>query len=216
MLRNSLIPYDLVLECLEYVRDRRGRICCLIFFYLNWGNSYQALKSALTMGNFKLLQVFDHSIDITKDDNYWEVYSTDTAMVYADTIVSAASAFFAGFLYVQFVDRIGAPKALTNRDLRRLRNWTRRETKLLETKGRLILSLQHESDIKDAAFETIKALEKIIQRYEHNALALNPNAPKRPKLSKKDDTLGDLFDEQVKPRAAPRGLKKIIQFRRKF
>lgn len=216
MLRNSLIMSDFILEALEWLRQRIGKICFVIFLCVNWGNNLAVLKSTFAMLRLGSRGKGETGIDPVYDKMYAELTSPQTDIIFIHTIVSFFIVYIIGFLFVQLVDEIGAPRALMNRDLKRLRNWTRKETRLLETQGRLILTLEYEQALKDQAFKTIRSLEEIIQRYEQTGLALNPNISKRPKLSEKDKKIGDLFDEEPKLNDAPKGFNKFVQFVRKF
>ena len=104
----------------------------------------------------------------------------------------------------RYIDGFGLKRSLRDPEYRHLRRDVRREKrdlkdkkKSLEDEKTLILTLEHAHDLKEHWAETANRLEAIIQRYEHNAQALNPDILKRTKLSDKDETIVDLFDEET-------------------
>ena len=72
------------------------------------------------------------------------------------------------------------------------------------------MTVEHQQALIEELIETVKRLEAIVQRYEHNAQALNPDILKRAKLTEKDETIADLFDEQTL-----KGLKRTTKRRPK-
>lgn len=216
MSQNSLIKSYVILECLEYIRAKIGLIIFVIFFFVNWDNNLQAIKSSLAMLRWKLMGEFILGRNPERDEMYLELYSIKTSLIYAHTITSALFAFIIGFLIVQLIDSMLAPKSLMSPHVRRLRRWARKEAIELETKEKLILTVKRDQAQKEMAFKIIRDLEEIIQQYQLIAAAYNPTVLKKAKLSKTDKTIGDLFDEQLEIKAKPKGFRRAIKFLRKF
>ena len=190
----TLIQSEIVL----WIRRKILLLCFLGFAALNWGHSLGAIRASFT-----LTFMYQMSGAKQAEVSQWLV-SPNTYENLGYTIASFAIVYVIGLTLVWYIDGFGLKRSLRDPEYRHLRRDVRREKrdlidkkKSLEDEKRLILTLDHAQALKEYLVETAKRTEAIIQRYEHNAQALNPDILKRPKLSDKDETIVDLFDEQT-------------------
>jgi len=200
------------LQAALFIRQNLCQICCVIFIFLNWGYSFQALKAAFSLMFYRLLSS-DQQEEIRVD------FALQTNEVLASSVSAFIVVLLVGIFLAWFIDTIDIPIWRSRREMRHMRKFVRREMMLLTDMQALIMTLKHERAAREELSDCMKAAGEILQRYERDSRALKSHSLKRAKLSEKDKTVNDLFDEfaqaKTKTKAAPKApsRKKMIKYR---
>ena len=193
------------------IRHNLFSICGGIFIYLNWGHSWRALKSACTF-------LIYNQMSGSRQEEVRDIFSFETSQAFASSICAFMAVLLLGMFLAWFIDNIGLRASLITREIRHMRSSVRREARYLEDNHKLILTRDHAERANNQLTETFNKAGEILERYNRNSKALLPHVLKRTKLSEKDKTLNDLFDDPPDTKLSPKasGKNKVIKFIRRF
>ena len=189
MLLKALNKFIIESKLVSWIRSHIILLGSTCFLALNFGNSLGAVKISMVLLIYKTMSPGRQS-EVNE-----KLFSIESYETLGSTLSAALLTIVIVTLLVWYIDSFGLRHSLMNRELRHLRKSVRREIRDLESQNRLIMSLRHEQALTEQKVKIVNEMEDIIERYEHNARALNPQLIKRAKLSEKDKTLQDLFDE---------------------
>ena len=197
----SLAAYLFHTKPILFIRRYIPYMCILLFFALNYGHSFRALKSAFSIFFYRQwgAKIPDDS-SIAQSQEYYDLFSVDTMNIFAETIMNTSFAGVAAIFFIWGFDLIGDHRSNMSRETAQMRRRIRLEIKNLDDKGRLLPTLHHEQRLNDKFQEVVTKLEAIILRYERNASIINPDITKVMTHSaheaQTDETIVDLFSKR--------------------
>ena len=216
MSQKNISELIIVSPVLLFLRRHINILCLLLFLFYTKGHAFYALRISISMVMFRYLRKDElgqpFGPEIVEYQQLYSVYHMD---LLAGTLSAAATVIMIGAILVWFTDAVGSYKSCMTREARHMRYWTRQEIKRL-AQGRLIASLDSAQELKTRTLDVIVKMDEILLRYEKMARAIYPDRIVNDKLSDREKTLGDLFDEvnfQASPPKPPREPKASIKFK---
>jgi|GEM_PF-6709477 len=188
MRRNALSKYPLISETIVFIRQNLSLIGISSFLVLNWGNTFQALKfSILCLAYFQMSE-------ISRLEKYPNLLSEHNIEALVTTLLLAFLIVVINLNLTSLIDPFGLRQSLMTRELRHLRKSVSQKKKMLKEQDSYLSALIQERQLNKELCTVLLRMEDIVQRYELNSKALNPDTPKRAKLSEIDPSFQDLFD----------------------
>lgn len=217
MPQKTLNEFLVLSPVLLFLRRHVNYLCLFLFLFYTKGSAFYALRVSITILLFRHWGKDEQGrIYGPQSPQYQELYSVYHMDILAGTLSAAVTVIMIGICLVWAVDAMGSYKSMMSREARHMHYWARQETRSLAVKGRLIATLDQAQQLKEIAFKTIEKMEAIILRYEKSAMALNPELPKRSKLSETDDNFKDLFSQSAEKASnanKPPAVSKAIKFK---
>ena len=168
----------------------------IAFLYLNWGYTTHALKITFSILLFKRWNKDAEGMPLGPETfEYKELYSVQNFEILAYTITTALYAVLACMFMIRLLEFLYFKDNGLKHQTQVLRRRVHRETKRLDKEGRILISLDIEQALRAEFQDKLRRMEDIVLRHEKIAMALNPDIPASPKLSEKDDSFADLFDD---------------------
>ena len=217
MSQKNISELIVVSPVLLFVRRHINIFCLLLFLFYTKGSAFYALRISISMLMFRHWGKDERGRTYGPESaQYQELYSIYHMDILAGTLTAGVTVILIGAVLVWIADIMGSYKSSMTREARHMRYWTRQEIKTLENQGRLLASLKNAEALNETSLKVIEKMEVILLRYEQRACALHPDKTIRPKLSEKEETIGDLIEwsdlKTLKEKPSPEP-KKGLKFR---